>query len=139
MNLSEHQIKLVKQSWLKLRGIDPKTIADLFYTKLFTDTPSLRKMFPTDMQQQYVKLMDMLSAIVVRLENIHEMDNVITEMGDRHTKEYGVKNAHYDAVGSALIWTLQKGLGAHWNDELAEAWITCYQIIAHTMMHHEKK
>ena len=52
MNLSEHQIKLVKQSWLKLRGIDPKTIADLFYTKLFTDTPSLRKMFPTDMQQQ---------------------------------------------------------------------------------------
>ena len=36
-----------------IRGIDPLLVGDLFYTKLFTDHPSLRHMFPEKMNEQY--------------------------------------------------------------------------------------
>ena len=46
---------------------------------------------------------------------------------------YGVKDAHYDTVGEALIWTLGKGLGDSFTDDVKEAWVTAYGILAATM------
>jgi nitric oxide dioxygenase len=66
--MTTEQIQLVKKTWKAFRGINPETVGDLFYSKLFADNPSLRKMFPADMQQQYKKLMDMLHAVIIRLQ-----------------------------------------------------------------------
>ena len=104
------QIKLVKKTWRDLRGINPATVADLFYSKLFADKPALRKMFPANMEQQYRKLIDMLNSIVMRLDKPGELTEDIAAMARRHV-DYGVKPAHYKLVGSALLWTLQKALG----------------------------
>ena len=100
--MSEAEILLVKKSWKKLQGIDPALMADLFYTKLFASQPVLRKMFPTDMEMQHQKLMDMLNVIVTRLDLLHEISPDISAMGDRHTG-YGVEPSHYDCVGIALL------------------------------------
>jgi hemoglobin-like flavoprotein len=131
--MTPEQIKIVKRTWKILMGIDPKIIGDAFYAKLFTDHPSLRKMFPSEMDKQYIKLVDMLSSIIMSLDQIESVSADIVAMSKRHTG-YGVKPAHYDMVGSALIWMLQKGLGAEWNQDTEKAWRKCYQSLADTMI-----
>ena len=127
------QIKLVKKTWRDLRGINPATVADLFYSKLFADKPALRKMFPANMEQQYRKLIDMLNSIVMRLDKPGELTEDIAAMARRHV-DYGVKPAHYKLAGSALLWTLQKALGDDWNGEVENAWAACYKMLADTMI-----
>jgi hemoglobin-like flavoprotein len=131
--MTAQQIALIKKSWRVFRGLSPHTVGDLFYSKLFADNPSLRKMFPTDMAQQYQKLIDMLNAIVVRLDRLEEFSQEIVEMADRHVG-YGVKPVHYKLVGSALLWTLEKGLGDDWTDEVKTAWEDCYNYLAGAMI-----
>lgn len=136
MALTTAQIQLVKRSWKSLRGIKPELIADIFYTKLFTDNPRVRKMFPADMQQQYNKLMDMLNSIIIRLDNLAELSDDITAMAQRHVG-YGVKPQHYALVGNALLWTLKQGLGREWTPELENAWTVCYNTLAELMVNAE--
>lgn len=132
MNLTTSQIKLIKQSWRSLRGIKPALIADIFYSKLFVEQPSLRKMFPQNMEEQYTKLMDMLNSIIIRLDKLEEVHDDIINMAKRH-EGYGVKDHHYKVVGEALLWTLQQGLGKEWTKELEEAWSICYYQLAGLM------
>ena len=132
--MTEEQVKLVKQSWRYFRNVDPVIVADLFYTKLFTDQPALRKMFPKEMKEQYVKLIDMISVIVSRLDQLDQLTDEITAMARRHV-EYGTRPAHYKMVGKALLWTLEKGHGNEWNAPLAEAWNQCYNLLADAMIH----
>ena len=60
------------------------------------------------------------------------------ECEPEHTK-YGVKDEHYSAVGSALIWPLEKGLGEHWNDDVRIAWTEIYITLAGAMMTAQKE
>ena len=46
---------------------------------------------------------------------------------------FGVQREHYDAVGECLIWTLNAGLKDAWTDDVADAWVWVYQMIAKTM------
>ena len=133
IKMKPEQIKLVKKTWKILMGINPKIIGDAFYSKLFTDHPAIRKLFPSDMNQQYIKLVDMLTSIIMNLDHLESVSEEIIAMSNRHTG-YGVKPAHYEMVGSALLWTLQKGLGAEWSDDIENAWIACYQSLADTMI-----
>lgn len=131
--MTAEQIRLVKKTWKAFRGISPATVGDLFYSKLFSDNPALRKMFPSKMELQYQKLIDMLNAVVIRLDKLDELTEEIAAMAQRHV-EYGVRPAHYKLVGNALLWTLQKGLGKDWTEEVKNAWSTCYKILADTMI-----
>lgn len=56
----------------------------------------------------------------------------IRRWGQRHAG-YGVVNAHYDIVGEALIWTLGRGLGDGFTDDVKNAWLTAYTLLAGTM------
>jgi hemoglobin-like flavoprotein len=131
--MTDEQIQIVKKSWKKFRGVNPAVVGDLFYSKLFIDNPSLRKMFPSDMEKQYEKLIDMLNAIVIRLDKLQEMSVEIQAMAQRHVG-YGVKPAHYKLVGNALLWTLEKGLGDDWTQDVKAAWTACYTLLADTMI-----
>ena len=131
--MTEAEIRLVKQSWRILRAIDPTIVGDLFYSKLFVANPSLRNMFPKKMNDQYNKLMDMLSVIIARLDRMDELNNDIAAMARRHAR-YGVRPAHYKLVGNALLWTLRQGLGQDWTLDAEQAWTKCYSNLADTMM-----
>ena len=54
-------------------------------------------------------------------------------MAQRHV-QYGVNEMHYQTVGAALLWTLQKGLGKGWHTELEEAWACCYASLSSAMV-----
>ena len=131
--LTKKEIALINRNWNVVRKIDPVIVGDVFYTRLFYDNPELRKIFPRQMDGQYQKLFDMLTAIISRLEKIHVLKGDIVEMAKRHV-EYGVKPEHYNMVGKSLLWTLQKTLGNEWTDETRSAWINCYAILSGTMI-----
>lgn len=131
--VTTQQIKLVKNSWRRLQGIQPETIAGLFYARLFASHPALRKMFPADMELQYKKLMDMLHTIVMRLDNLDKLGVELSAMASRH-EGYGVKPVHYKYVGEALLWTLEKGLGNDWTPEVAGAWQDSYAQLTASML-----
>jgi hemoglobin-like flavoprotein len=131
--MNKEEILLVKKTWNIFREIDPVLVGDVFYSKLFFDMPSLEKLFHTSREEQSRKLIEMLSVIVGRLDNLEELAGEIKQLAIRHV-QYGVKEHHYKAVGIALLWTLQQGLGRDWNEEVSEAWGACFQILSDTMI-----
>jgi hemoglobin-like flavoprotein len=130
--MTPRQIEIVKQSFGKIMPFKDQA-AELFYCRLFELDPSLRLMFKSDMTEQKQKLMVAIAMVVTNLEKMDGMLPAVRELGRRH-KSYGVRNRHYDVVGSALLWTLEIGLGTSWNAELAEAWGNAYGILAAAMV-----
>ena len=127
------QISLVKRTWNIFREIDPVIVGDVFYSKLFFDMSHLKHLFYASKEEQSKKLVDMLTTIVGQLDNLNELTEEIKQLGIRHI-QYGVKPHHYKSVGTALLWTLQQGLGRDWNNEVKEAWTACYQVLSETMI-----
>ncbi len=122
--MTPQQIDLVQTSFKKVVPI-AGTAADLFYDRLFEIAPDVRPMFPQDMKEQKVKLMAMLGTAVTNLHRLDEILPAVKALGQRH-KGYGVSDAHYAPVGAALLWTLEKGLGADFTAEVKAAWTETY-------------
>ena len=131
--MTEQQILLVKNSWKLFRGVDPVIIGDAFYSKLFIDVPEVAHLFKTPRAEQSKKLIDMLTLIVSRLDRLDELTPEIEQLAIRHV-QYGAKPEHYKAIGRALLWTLERGLGMDWNEELKQAWASCYHSLSSTMI-----
>ena len=106
--------------------------AALFYRRLFELDPTLRTMFRGDMAEQRRKLMNMIGAAVRGLDRLEQLVPVVQDLGRKHVG-YGVEDRHYDTVGAALLWTLEKGLGSAFTPEVKEAWAAVYGLLASTM------
>ena len=126
------QVKLVQESFAKVAPIS-EVASQLFYGRLFEIAPSVRTMFPVDMTDQRKKLMTMLAAVVNGLGNLESILPAASALAKRHVS-YGAKAEHYPVVGSALLWTLEKGLGDAWTPELAEAWTAAYGTLSGYMI-----
>ena len=90
-------------------------------------------MFPDDMAEQRKKLMMMLAAVVGGLGDLPSILPAASALAKRHVA-YGAKPEHYPVVGSALLWTLEKGLGDGWTSEVASAWTTAYGTLSGFMI-----
>ncbi len=53
-------------------------------------------------------------------------------LGARHVS-YGVRDEHYDTVGQASIWTLEKDLGNAFTPQVKSAWLSAYGLLAGVM------
>ena len=129
--LTLRQIELVQSSFAIIAPIADDAAA-LFYRRLFEMDPSLEQMFKGDMTSQRQKLMHMLTAAVKGLPRLDRLVPVVEDLGRRHVG-YGVMDEHYDTVGAALLWTLEKGLGDAFTTEVREAWTSVYGLLATTM------
>ena len=122
---------MVKASWQQVLPISA-TAADIFYTKLFASDPALRSLFRGDMAVQGKKLMSMINTAVVSLDRLDAIVPTIKDLGRRHGG-YGVKSQDYDTVAGALLSTLHEGLGEAFPDDVKQAWVTAYTVLATTM------
>ena len=129
--MTDKQKALVQESFEKVRPI-AETAANLFYNRLFTLDPSLRGLFRGDMNEQGRKLMQMIAVAVKGLDHLEALVPAVEELGRRHVG-YGVRDAHYETVGSALLWTLERGLGADFTPEVKEAWAVVYGLLTDVM------
>jgi len=129
--LTERKIRLVQSSFSKVVPIADKA-AEIFYAKLFETNPSLKSLFKGDMESQGKKLMTMIGTAVNGLDNLDAIVPAVQNLGKGHVG-YGVKDEHYDDVGSSLLYTLGVGLGDDFTDEVKDAWTEVYTILATTM------
>jgi hemoglobin-like flavoprotein len=129
--MTPEKIALVRNSWQQVLPIRD-TAAQLFYGRLFELDPSLRSLFRGDMTEQGRKLMTMINMVVMSLDNLAPLLGAVEDLGRRHVG-YGVTDGHYDTVGSALLWTLGKGLGGQFTPPVEAAWTEAYTTLATVM------
>lgn len=129
--MTPEQKVLVQKSFEKVQPI-ADVAAQLFYNRLFELDPALRHLFKGDMKEQGQKLMNMLQIAVRGLDRMEQLVPAVSALGQRHAS-YNVKPEHYTTVGSALIWTLEQGLGEDFTPETREAWITVYEVLTGVM------
>lgn len=129
--MTPQQIELIRQSFGQVAPI-ADLAAMLFYKRLFELDPSLRPLFPPSLDIQGRKLMQMIGAAVGQLERPTVLIPVLENLGRRHVG-YGVEDRHYDTVGTALLWTLEQGLGAAFTPAVRAAWTELYTVVATTM------
>ena len=129
--MTPEQIRRVKENFEQIAPL-ADAVADTFYQRLFRLDATLRPLFSEDLSEQKKKLMMMLKFAVGTLDRMDVFEPSLEELGRKHVA-YGVRDAHYETVGAALISTLRDLLGAAFTEQLEAAWIAAYTLIAGTM------
>ena len=76
-----------------------------------------------------------MAAVKTAVDGLGDLDVVgpfLLRLGARHVR-YGVRTEHFDVVGTALLWTLEQGLGERFTPAVREAWVAAWNIIAGAM------
>ena len=121
--------RVVRESWAQFEPVAVESAA-FFYEKLFELDPEAERLFAkTDMVAQGHKVMRMFAQIV---HNLGQPDTLVAEVADlgRRHVGYGVQDHQYDSVGIALLWTLERGLGPSFTDEVRDAWTEAYLLLS---------
>jgi hemoglobin-like flavoprotein len=129
--MTPEQKRLVQESFEQLKPIS-QAAGRLFYVRLFDLDPSLSSLFKNDLDEQARKLMQMIGMAVKGLDRPQELLPAVEALGRRHVV-YGVQDRHYETVGAALLWTLERWLGAAFTPEVKDAWRTVYKVLADAM------
>ncbi|MBC7601802.1 MAG: hemin receptor [Ramlibacter sp.] len=129
--MTPKQISLVQKSFADVKPIAGPA-ATLFYNRLFSLDPSLRRMFKGDLTLQGQMLMSVIGTAVSGLSNLETLAPIVRKLGARHVG-YGVRTEHYAIVGSALLWTLEQGLGAKFTPDVRDAWVGAYDLLSEVM------
>lgn len=130
--MSPDTTAILKATWAKVAPISD-IAAGLFYDRLFTLDPSLKRMFANaNMQEQRRKLMQAIAAVINGVDHLDALVPTLENLGRNHGR-YGVTDAHYDTVGAALLWTLEQGLKEAWTPAAKSAWTAAYTTVATVM------
>ena len=130
--MNTQEIQTLQRSFDLVEPI-AETAASLFYARLFELDPSLRPLFKSDLISQGQKLMSTLKLVVTGLENPEKIIPAVRSLGKRHV-EYGVQPQHYETVGDALLWTLEKGLGDAFTLDVENAWKKAFVLLSELML-----
>mmetsp|Transcript_17466 Transcript_17466/g.37734 ORF Transcript_17466/g.37734 Transcript_17466/m.37734 type:complete len:399 (-) Transcript_17466:311-1507(-) len=133
-DLEKHK-QAIQLTWKAVEDSLGVGATELFYKRLFQEYPEVVPMFPTgdfDMNEQAEKLFKTISIAVDYLNDVPALVPVLEDLGKKHAS-WEVQPAHYDAVGECLIWTLKTGLKDAWTEDVADAWVWVYQLLAKIM------
>jgi hemoglobin-like flavoprotein len=130
--MTSNEIELVQSTFEKVRPIS-EAAARMFYGRLFEIAPEVKPLFKGDMAEQGRKLMATLAVVIGSLHDLPTILPAVSTLAKKHV-EYGVKPSHYAAVGAALLWTLERGLGTTWTPEAAKAWTNAYTTLSNFMI-----
>lgn len=126
------EIRLIRESWAKVVPASD-VAARLFYGRLFALEPATRPLFRGDLAGQGAKLVATLDTLVASLEGLAAIRPHAEALAVRHVG-YGVAARHYDVVGEALLWMLDRMLGPDFTPETRAAWAALYATLARTML-----
>jgi len=118
-----------------LPDLGPRTdeLARVFYARLFALDPTLRPLFPTDMEAQRLKFVATLGEIVDAISRLDRFTAAAGALGVAHVS-HGAEVRHYELVGEALGWALRTTLADAWTPAIGHAWAVAYNLVAETMM-----
>ncbi len=130
--MTEDEIAEVRASFARLAADGDGFAAD-FYARLFARAPDVRPLFPADLAGQGGKLVAMLALVVRGLGDLAPLLLAIDALGARHAR-YGVRPAHFAAVGTALVETLAARLGSDFTPAAAAGWGAAYALLSARMI-----
>jgi hemoglobin-like flavoprotein len=130
--MTPEQVDLIRQSFDAMWPMR-RDIADLCYGRFFELAPDARDLFPSDMERQRIKLMDMIAALVGSLEQRALFQSLVTHSG-RQPARFGVQPSQYAAMGEALMWSLECKFGASFTPQLRESWRALYATVQVEML-----
>jgi NAD(P)H-flavin reductase/hemoglobin-like flavoprotein len=122
----------LKDSWNAIAAHGDQ-VPLFFYSTLFLSHPETRALFPSSMAVQRDRLVKALGSVISNVDNLDEVVPVLQQLGRDH-RRFAATNAHYPAVGAALLATLEHFLEERWTPELAEDWAAAYGTVAKVMM-----
>ena len=129
--MTPEQAQIIKLTFAQVMR-DRDRVGRMFYDRLFSIAPEVKPLFRGDIAEQSRKLMDTLALAVGMLRDMPTLVITLEGLARRHVG-YGVKDEHYDKVGEALLWTLEKGLGDAFTAQVREAWTALYVAVAKIM------
>ena len=130
MNLN---IEVLEKSF---ESVSPKgdVLVARFYERLFQKYPEVQPLFKnTNMRQQKKKLLASIVLVVESLRKPEKLTHALQEMGARHVA-YGVRPAHYAAVGENLLAVLGEFAGNAWTPDVRQAWVEAFDLIKKVML-----
>ena len=131
--MTPEQVRLIRESWSSVASIADSAV-EQFYNCLFEIDPTTRALFhATNMPEQRKKVIQALSLAVQGADDLAALTPVLRQLGRSH-RGYGVAAAQYTSVGTALLWTLERGLGPQWTPAMAAAWTELYGSISAVML-----
>ena len=137
------QLRLLQRSFAKIEPMADE-FGTVFYARLFTIAPEIRPLFRTDLKAQQSKFMKVIKEVVqLHLRAIVSLP-VTADASSRAVlpgafwsgklhAAYGVRIEDYAIMKSALVWALEKTLGAEATDDVKDAWSAAYDIVVNAM------
>jgi hemoglobin-like flavoprotein len=129
--MTPEQAQIIKLTFAQVMR-DRDKVGRMFYDRLFSIAPEVKPLFKGDIAEQSRKLMDTLALAVGMLRDMPTLVMTLQGLAKRHVG-YGVQDEHYDKVGEALLWTLERGLGDAFTAQVRDAWTALYVAVAKIM------
>lgn len=130
--ITPEQARIVQTTWRSVLPVGD-TFAELFYGRLFSVDPSLKKLFREDMVEQGRSLTAMLSVAAGNLVHPERIHLALRQLGQRHAA-YGVQPGDFAKVEDALLFALEHALIDVFTDEVKAAWKAAYRLLSSTML-----
>ncbi len=130
--MTPEQVDLIKKSFDAMWSMN-RDIGDLCYSRFFELSPEARVLFPSDIERQRIKLMNMIAALVGSLDQPGMFESLVTHSGRQHAK-FGVQPSQYGTLGEALMWSLECNFGTSFTPELRESWRALYVTVQAGML-----
>jgi hemoglobin-like flavoprotein len=124
-------VEKVYKSWQRIL-LDNPDVGKLFYQRLFEIAPDLRPLFTDNVSVQSEKFTSTMTIILSRLYRGSSIISDVEFLAKRHTG-YGVKNEHYEKVGIALLWSLEKSMKTD-DENYLLVWKSVYESLAQAMI-----
>src|SRR5262249_61295812 len=86
--MSPEQVGLITRSFDEMWPLR-RNLAAKFYARFFANAPDARRLFPDDMERQYLKLMNTIAAIVCALDNRALFQSIVGHTARKHA-QFGV-------------------------------------------------
>jgi hemoglobin-like flavoprotein len=130
--MTPDQALTVQTTWRAVLPVGD-TFAELFYGKLFSLDPALKRLFRDDMTEQGRSLTAMFSVAAANISRPEKIALAVRQLGRRHAA-YGVRAQDFATVEAALLFALEHVLIDVFSGEVREAWRAAYRLLAHTML-----
>ncbi|URI09921.1 hemin receptor [Aquincola tertiaricarbonis] len=130
--MNDYTIQLVNESFDLVEPMAPQAAA-LFRENLVQAAPTLQTLLHSDAGAPGEQLVLAMGEALRQLREPDDLLPAVEGLGRRHAGLMGLRDEDYDAVGGALLKTLEQGLGPAFDDETRAAWIDVYSAMAGAM------
>ncbi len=127
----DQEIQIVQHTWLDVAKKEEPNFGELFYTKLFEQSPQFKTIIHEDPIVNSKQLISTLDYLIEKLDRSCFIEEA-RSLGKK-CAEYGIRNEDYDLIKSAFFWALKTKLQEKWTPTVMVAWIWFYSTISFIM------